>query len=142
MIRPRCGTVQQIICPLLQKVVPTVPRLALAAGSHITRKPPALRSPCASLRAGDDGLRAALETAFLFIQEPHWTQDGLERAKQRWQTVFRSNQLSLEKGTTERAFRAMFGVERCVLRPAARITAGPRVLLAALSVPWPLCAAL
>ena len=57
-------------------------------------------------------MRCALETAYLFIQEPVWTADGLERAKQRWQTAFRGSQLSLQKGTAERVFQAMFGMER------------------------------
>ena len=65
-----------------------------------------------SLPVGENGLRSALETAFLFIQEPQWTQEGLDRAKQRWVASHRGNHLSLEKGTTERIFRAMFAHER------------------------------
>ena len=63
--------------------------------------------------AGENGLRAALETAHLFMQEPTWTQAALDRAKQRWLATHRSNQLSLERGTTERIFRSMFKMERC-----------------------------
>ena len=49
------------------------------------------------------------------MQEPMWTQAALDRAKQRWIATHRSNQLSLERGTTERIFQAMFAVERCGL---------------------------
>ena len=79
--------------------------------------------PLRTCPAGDDGLRAALETAFLFVAEPQWTQDGLDRAKQRWITTHRSNQLSLEKGTTERIFRAMFAYERCAALVCAAVGA-------------------
>ena len=67
---------------------------------------------CMLCGAGENGLRAALETAHLFMQEPTWTQAALDRAKQRWMATHRSNQLSLERGTTERIFRSMFKMER------------------------------
>lgn len=76
------------------------------------------RGACGS---DEQGIRAALELVHMFLQQPAWNEAAMARAKQAFITHYRSQAMSLDRGSSDRMLQAMLGSDRCAFPQPAHL---------------------